>query len=169
MDLLYRIGYRAAYRLLQAWWRLRSPQGRGAAIAAWDGDRLLVVRTSYRATFDLPGGGIEGAETALAAAVRELREETGIDAPADDLVDAGTFRFEENHRQITAQVFEWRPGSTIPPTADNREIIWAGYMSREQLHQQPQVALLALYLAASSSPRSAGTQVPSGTRQISRA
>lgn len=169
MDLLYRIGYRGAYRLLQAWWWWRRPQGHGAAIAAWDGDRLLVVRTSYRRTVDLPGGGIEGAETALAAAVRELREETGVEAPADELVDAGTFHFEENNRQIAAQVFEWRPGRAMPPAADNREIVWAGYMSREQLQREPQVALLALYLAASSPARAVSAQVPSGTRQISRA
>lgn len=169
MDLLYRIGYRAAYRLLQVWWRLHRPQGRGAAVAIWDGDRLLVVRTSYRTTFDLPGGGIEGTETALTAAVRELREETGLDAPADELVDAGVFRFEENHRHITAQVFEWRPDMAMSPVADSREIVWAGYVARDQLQREPQVALLALYLAASSSARPATTQVPSGTRQISRA
>lgn len=152
MDLLYRTGYRVAYRLLQVWWRIRAPQAHGAAVAAWDGERLLVVRTSYRPVFDLPGGGIERMETALAAARRELREETGVEAPADALVDAGTFRFEENRRSITAQVFEWRPSGAVVPTADRREIVWAGYLTEAELARAPLTTLLRLYLAAGGAP-----------------
>ena len=112
MNLLYRMGYRVAYRLLQAWWLVRRPQAHGAAVAVWQGERLLVVRTSYRPRLDLPGGGIERAETALAAAVRELREETGLRAVTDELTEAGSYQFEDNHRHITAHVFAWRPGRT---------------------------------------------------------
>ena len=111
MNLLYRMGYRVAYRLLQAWWLVRRPQAHGAAVAVWQGERLLVVRTSYRPRLDLPGGGIERAETALAAAVRELREETGLRAVTDELTEAGSYHFEDNRRHITAHVFAWRPGA----------------------------------------------------------
>ena len=169
MNLLYRMGYRVAYRLMQAWWLVRRSQAHGAAVAVWQGERLLVVRTSYRARLDLPGGGIERAETALAAAVRELREETGLRAVTDELTEAGSYEFEDNRRHITAHVFAWRPGAPTAPTADQREIVWAGYLDRGQLAGQPLTALLALYLAGGSHARPASRQVPSGTRQMSRA
>ena len=162
IDLAHRVGYRVAYRLLQAWWFCRRPAGHGAAVAVWSGDRLLVVRTSYRRHLDLPGGGIERLETPLMAAVRELREETGLLAPPEELSDAGSFRFDENHRRITTQIFRWRPVEPPTPSADHREIVWARYMSRDQLAQAELSPALELYLAA-------GDQVPSGTRQMSRA
>lgn len=162
IDLAYRIGYRMAYRLLQVWWFCRRPAARGAAVAVWDGDRLLVVRASYRRHLDLPGGGIEGRETPLAAAIRELREETGLRALPEELRDAGSFRFEENHRRITTQLFRWRPLEPPTPSADRREVLWARYLSREQLARADLSPVLQRYLAA-------GDQVPSGTRQISRA
>jgi 8-oxo-dGTP pyrophosphatase MutT (NUDIX family) len=47
-------------------------------------DRLLLLRTNLRPDRPLwitPGGGVEDGETPEQAAVRELREETGITAP----------------------------------------------------------------------------------------
>ena len=67
MNLLFRIAYRAAYRMLQVWWLVRRPHAYGAAVAIWRGDALLVVRTSYRVELDLPGGGVSRGEAPLAA------------------------------------------------------------------------------------------------------
>jgi 8-oxo-dGTP pyrophosphatase MutT (NUDIX family) len=49
--------------------------------------RILVVRTTYLGPgWMLPGGRVERSETPHAAAVRETREETGIDVRVDRLV-----------------------------------------------------------------------------------
>lgn len=60
----------------------------GAHILATDDDgRILVVRTTYLGPgWMLPGGRVERSETPHSAAVRETREETGLDVRLDRLV-----------------------------------------------------------------------------------
>lgn len=42
-------------------------------------DKILLIRNSYRKGWTLPGGGIKRNENPLEAAIREVREEVGID------------------------------------------------------------------------------------------
>ncbi|MFG3258131.1 NUDIX domain-containing protein [Streptomyces sp. NPDC048172] len=56
------------------------------------GGRLLMVYERDRECWELPGGGIEPGETARAAAVREVREETGQRVREEDLRFAGFSR-----------------------------------------------------------------------------
>ena len=148
MNLLFRIAYRAAYRMLQVWWLVRRPHAYGAAVAIWRGDALLVVRTSYRPELDLPGGGIGRGEAPLAAAVRELCEETGIEAEPAELVALGEFHFEDNRRRITTFLFTWRPPTPVNPVADQREIVWTGFVPLAKLAETPLCKLPRLYLEA---------------------
>src|SRR5512139_3116265 len=91
-----RVGYRGGYLLLRVWWFVRRPQTRGAAVALWHDGRVLLVRTSYRNCYSLPGGFARRGEPSEYAARRELREEVGIELPAQALRHAwhGTVRFE---------------------------------------------------------------------------
>jgi len=51
----------------------------GVRVVATDADgRVLLVKHTYLAGWRLPGGGVDRGETTQAAAVRELREETGL-------------------------------------------------------------------------------------------
>lgn len=48
-------------------------------------NELLIVKPNYRDKWLLPGGVVEERESPKAAAIRELKEETGLDIDADKL------------------------------------------------------------------------------------
>ena len=58
----------------------------GAAIFD-DGGRILLVKRTSDGTWGFPAGGVDPNESASEAAIRETREETGIEARIDELID----------------------------------------------------------------------------------
>jgi 8-oxo-dGTP pyrophosphatase MutT (NUDIX family) len=112
--------------LARLWWRVRRPSSRGVAVAVWWQGSLLVVRPSYRAGFDLPGGGLEAGEEPRQGAVRELAEELALDIRPAALQELGLFAFTLEHRRIRETLFAWHPGSPPVWRIDRREIVWAG-------------------------------------------
>ena len=72
--------------------RYRRTEGAHALVTD-DTGRILVVRTTYLGPgWSLPGGRVERGETPHAAAIRETREETGIEVRLDRLVLVEGFR-----------------------------------------------------------------------------
>ncbi len=49
-----------------------------AAGLIWEGPRLLLLRTTYKPNWALPGGCVEEGESPLQACLREVEEETGL-------------------------------------------------------------------------------------------
>lgn len=103
-----------------------------ASVAVLRGDRLLLAargRPPLDHIFSLPGGLVEPGETLAEAALRELREETGIEAELIRFI--GPIEFIEpdpdgrirHHYVIAAHVARWRSGEgTVGPEA--RAIRW---------------------------------------------
>jgi 8-oxo-dGTP pyrophosphatase MutT (NUDIX family) len=59
--------------------KIRTMRTRGTAIV-FRSKHVLLVRDAGKQTYSLPGGGVNRREPALAAAVRELKEELGMSA-----------------------------------------------------------------------------------------
>jgi 8-oxo-dGTP pyrophosphatase MutT (NUDIX family) len=78
-----RLGYRIAFRLLQALWFVGRPRKSGVKCLITSGGRILLVRHTYGArAWDLPGGAMKRGEPPLDAARREMEEELGLGGAA---------------------------------------------------------------------------------------
>lgn len=98
---------------------------REAAIFVYRGDRFLLMRRSRERYWHVAAGVVEPSESYLDGAIRELREETGLEA-GSDLVDLGRPQaypmpadmrhlYEPGVAEITVQTFvveapaDWEP------------------------------------------------------------
>lgn len=66
------------YPLVRLYWKLFQPKSEGARTIIRNGDQVLLVKTFYGKHWGLPGGAANRNERPEDCAVREAREETGI-------------------------------------------------------------------------------------------
>jgi len=147
LDVGIRLGYRWAYLMLRLWWSVRRPHTHGTAVALWHEGRVLLVRTSYRHCYSLPGGFVRRGEPPEQAARRELREEIGLDLPAQILHHAwhGTMHYES--RLDTTDIWEVSLDQRPALHITGREIVWAGWMDPSAALGRRLLPHVAAYLA----------------------
>ena len=128
---LHRQALRLAHAVRLRWWRVRRPKLAGCRVLALDGDgRVLLVRHSYGSgSWMLPGGGLASGEDPLAAAGRELAEETGcrLIAAREIALAQEYLQGAKNHVHVIAGT------TTDQPVPDGREIIAAAFHPADAL------------------------------------
>ena len=159
--LLKRLTRRLHLLQLAAWgyelYRLiRRPHTHGALVAIWNNNQLLMVQTSYRKGYGLPGGGVQPEENARDAAVRELHEELGLAIESSWLQDPWTITEQQRGGRNTVTIFAlpWTQVACAPETEtalpdlqiDQLEIISTTWMSRDEALQQHLPGHLRKYL-----------------------
>ena len=152
IDRLYRLAYRIAYPIAIVTFRVFRVRLVGVFVFIWYGDRFLLVKNSYRHLYSLPGGLINRGETPLAAAIRESREEVGIQLQADQLRPA---HFLCDSYQGTAHLYEIHLAEQPCVTIDRREIVWADFVTVPEALTRPLNTEIKLYLASLTTPAGA--------------
>jgi 8-oxo-dGTP diphosphatase len=147
IDRAWQLAYAVAYRLLRAWWFMRRPAHRGALVALWHDGEILLLRSSYRKGWSLPGGGIARGESARDAAVRELREEVGLAVEPAALREAQTVELAWEHRSDHTTIFEIAVAEPPALRLDHREIVAASFHRPDAIDPNTVAPHVALYLA----------------------
>ena len=158
---LKRLAHRLHLLQLAAWgyelYRLiRRPHTHGALVAIWQNNQVLMVQTSYRKGYGLPGGGLQPGESARNAAVRELNEELGLAIESSLLQEPWTITEQQRGGRNTVTIFALpmeqvacapETRCTHPAfTIDQLEIISTAWMSRDIALKQHLPGHLRQYL-----------------------
>jgi 8-oxo-dGTP pyrophosphatase MutT (NUDIX family) len=145
IDAVWRMALRLGFDLARAWWHLRRPRHEGALVAIYVGQALLLVKSSYRAEWNFPGGSVQPGETPDAAAQREMKEEIGFSSYL--LLPAGSACGIWDGRRDRVHFFELHLDCMPELRLDNREIIDARLVPPEELQGIALTAAVAAYLA----------------------
>ncbi len=109
--------YFAIRRLI---WRVTKPVTLGCRVLALRGEQVVLVRLTYHDGWFLPGGGVDRGETFFSAAIREAREECGIDVRGPELF--GVYLNRVEHKIDHIAVYVAREFSGEPRVTDALEI-----------------------------------------------
>lgn len=92
--------------------------------------KVLMVRTSYKQHWDIPGGMVEPGETPSQAAARECKEELGIVVDVGRLLVCETVLLKDN-RVLMAYIFK-KDHQEYGITVDGDEVLEVQWLAREE-------------------------------------
>lgn len=104
-------------------WRFVLAHGKRARVIVTAKDKVLVVKPWLGSgKWSLPGGGIKSYEMPSQGAVRELAEETGIEATPSDLRELGESTFNHHGLRFTVVLFKLELLDTLKIKAQKYEL-----------------------------------------------
>ena len=123
----------AIRRVLHLYWRFSRGLTLGVrGLCIDESNRIFLVKHSYVAGWQLPGGGVETGETVIDALIRELAEEGNIEPTAPPMLH-GVFYNRRVSCRDHVVVFVLRDFRQTAPPVPNHEIIAHGFFKLDEL------------------------------------
>ena len=115
------------------------------AIVVNDDGMILLIRRTDNGNLALPGGGMDLGETITHAAVREVKEETGLEVEITGLVGIYTnphhlieYTSDGEVRQEFSVVFTATPtGGERTPSSESSDVVWVQPVDLDQYPMHP--------------------------------
>ncbi|MBR6101067.1 MAG: NUDIX domain-containing protein [Ruminococcus sp.] len=124
--------------------------GAAVSIICDDRGRVLLVKRCDCGKWGIPGGLMEYGETLEQTAVREAKEETGLDIAVDALcgIYSGYFSRTTGNQPITASfIAHITGGSLYCDHVETDELEWFGADSLPEIYSEQHKAMLADYFS----------------------
>ncbi len=150
IDALYRAAYRLVYPPWQLYLRLFGTRTQGAQVAVWNGERVLLIRNSYRRRYVFPGGYARRGEDTAATASRELHEETGISVPTGQLDFSFAWTCTRGRHEAHDDIYECRLVDRPALSIDNREVVEACFLTPNRALALPLEKHIRQYLSTAA-------------------
>jgi len=120
-------------RLMHVYWRFARGLTLGVRALVLDAERrVFLIKHTYTAGWQLPGGGVEAGETLLEALVRELREEGNIELTGPPKLH-GVFFHPRYSVRDHVTVYVVRDFRQPMPPVPNNEIAAHGFFALDAL------------------------------------
>jgi 8-oxo-dGTP diphosphatase len=114
---------------------------KAASACVWRGDEVLLIQRGSALGYgrwSLPGGKLEAAETALAAANRELLEETGVTADLSQPVGDYTIALPDVIYVISCFTGAYR-GGMAEAGSDAQAVVWSNWRGLDGFALAPNI------------------------------
>jgi len=134
MRRLIQIGFKVAARIRRLYWFVFRPETFGVKCVVQNDGRWLMIRNSYgKGHWTLPGGAIHRGEEPADAAIREVRDEVGVDLGSVEPI--GSYENDREHKHDTVHCFV---ANVLSPDhkIDMREVIEAAWFDPSALPER---------------------------------
>ncbi|HEV7424269.1 MAG TPA: NUDIX domain-containing protein [Candidatus Paceibacterota bacterium] len=128
------------------YWFVFRPHTRGVKCVIENNEKFLFIKLNYaHHKWTIPGGGVKKKESFLDAAIREVKEETGI--TVNNLVYLGFYKTNREYKEDTVEIY-WANSDTIEIKIDPLEIERTEWFKRSELpenHSQSVDKIFKIY------------------------
>lgn len=112
------------------YWFIFRPKVLGVKCVIENNGKFLLVKINYgHHRWIIPGGGVDKGESSVEAAIRETKEEVGLDVK--DLVYIGSYESNKEYKQNTVEIFLCK-SDTLETKVDPIEIEEAKWFTRSE-------------------------------------